>query len=89
MTSLTRTHLAVAPRGTFPPAGPVIVAGLAGLASLWLLSSLLSAMPQAGGVETTALPHTMAVLSADTSVPDAITVFAGGEMPVDEAAATF
>ena len=98
MTGFARPHVAAATPASFVLAGPIAVgAGLAALAGLWFLTSLLSSMPQAGAVETRPPPQVMAMPSvevgsvarADGSVPDASTVFVGSATSVDASTPTF
>ena len=98
MTGFARPHVAAATPASFALAGPIAVgAGLAALAGLWFLTSLLSSMPQVGAVETRPPPQMMAMPSvevgsiarADSSVPDASTVFVGSATSVDASTPTF
>ena len=98
MTTLTQTQASAATRGAFPLAGPIAVAaGLAMLAALWFLASVLQAMAQAGAVDTRTTLQTLAIPSAQasvaprggTTVPDASQVFAGRETVLEGPAPTF
>lgn len=98
MTSLTHAPVSAATRGMHVPAAPAgVVLGLAGLAALWVLASLLSALPQAGSAGTRLLPQALVLSPAPAggvsrtgiSVPDAGVVFAGRETVGDEPAPTF
>lgn len=98
MTTLTQSPASTAPGGAFPLAGPIAVAvGLMVLAALWLLVSVLLAMPQAGAVDLrpSLRDQAMAPVQASalprfgSSVPAADQVFAGRETAVEEPAPTF
>lgn len=98
MTTLAQSPPATARRGAFPLAGPLVVAaGLMVLAALWFLSSVLSAMPQAGAVDVRPSLHELAMPPArasvpprsGTTVPEASQVFAGRAAVVEEPAPTF
>lgn len=98
MNSLAQSRLPGVGSGGFPLAEALSVgAGLAGLAALMFLISLMSAPPQAASLEAGSPPPRLAVSSAQaleaaragTSVPEASAVFAGREMAPGTAAPTF
>ena len=95
---LTHAFAPAAARHAFPLASAVIViAALAGIASLLSLNGLLDSLPQASSADArpapvvVALPFAQAtgVMRAGTTVPDASTVFAGREAVIEEPAPTF
>lgn len=98
MTTLTQTQASAPPRHVFPLAGPTAaLASMVVLAALCFLASVLSAMPQAGAVDTPTTLHTLAIPFAQassvphggTTVPNASQVFAGRETGLEEPAPTF
>ena len=98
MTTLANSPPASARRGAFLLAGPLVVAaGLMVLAALWFLSSVLSAMPQAGAVEVRlslpepAMPLALASVppGSGTTVPEASQVFANRAAVVEAPAPAF